>query len=423
MKQCHKIALSILFCIVLGMAFPTRAGVVDLAPHGETWWGVRDLVAPFASIFVGPMYYYGKRELRIDTVPPAGTLDLFYIRASFQKRYERTQAPATVILPRRIDASPRDVVLIRASLEGYREQERTVQIASREDKVQINFEPLPNTLRAVAHTYLAGRASLTFLTDEVLNIRIQKDATEGYTVFLNATAKAPGVGEALQSLRSAWIDSLRSQQLGEDLLIRIKLSEIAKKANLELRSRQAHDPYRDIQTYTLDLIAPDEQAMIAAVKVALIKVTPIDVTDCSFAFEDGLHEGLTLDALNRALAPRGEFTDPYLQAAMKRLGEVSPGKVITLQDGTQLSPDNVLELTLAMSQPAQVRGYLAFLRSFSRHLEGQNEWRSTLRGLIAPEIGATTFNEILDRATARERSCMLRKIGAAAPELQPFIVR
>lgn len=423
MKQRRKIALCILFCMVFGVALPTRAGVVDLAPHGESWWGVRDLLAPFASIFVGPMYYYGKRELKIDTVPPAGTLDLFYIRASFQKRYERTSAPATVILPRRIDASPRDVVMIRASLEGYREQERTIQIASRDDKVQINFEPLPNTLRAVAHTYLADRASLTFLTDEVLNIRIQKDAAEGYTVFLNATAKAPGVDEALQSLQSAWIDSLRSQQLGEDLLIRIKLSEAAKKAKLELRSRQAHDPYRDIQTYTLDLVAPNTQAAISAIKTALLNVTQNDVIDCAFAFEDGLREGLTLDALNRALAPRGEFTDPYLQAAMKRLGEVSPGKVIATQDGSQLNPDHVLELTLAMSQPAQARGYLAFLRSFSRHLEGQSGWRSTFRGLIAPEIGTSTFNEILDRAMARERSCMLRKIGAEAPAAQSTVVR
>lgn len=420
MKFCRKIALVMFSTAVLSVASPTRAGVVDLAPHGESWWGVRDLMAPFASLFVGPMYYYGKRTLEVDTTPPAGTLDLFYIRASFQKRYERTAAPATILLPRRVDASPRDVVMIRASLAGFREQERMIQVASREEKIQIDFEPLPNTLRAVAHTYFAGRASLTFFTDEVLNIRIQKDEAGGYVVFLNATAKVPGVEDTLQGLRSIWLDDLRSQQLGEDLLIRIKFSEAAKKANLELRSRQAHDPYRDIQTYTLDFAPLDAQAEIARIKTALLRVTPEDVTECAFVFEDGLREGLTPDALNRALSPRGEFTDPYLQAAMKRLGEVSPAKAIGMQDGSRLNPNNLLELTLAMSQPAQAKGYLALLRSFVRHLEGQSEWRSTLRGLLAPEVGATAFNEILDRAMARERSCMLRKIGAeAAPNTSP----
>ncbi len=416
MKLRRKMVFVALSIAILSVALPTRAGVVDLAPHGESWWGVRDLVAPFASIFVGPMYYYGKRTLEIDTTPPAGTLDLFYIRASFQKRYERTTAPATVLLPRRIDASPRDVVMIRASLEGFREQERMVQIASRDEKIQINFEPLPNTLRAVAHTYFADRASLTFFTDEVLNIRIQKDEAGGYVVFLNATAKAPGIEDTLQGLRSVWLEDLRSQQLGEDLLIRIKLSEAAKKANLELRSRQAHDPYRDIQTHTLDFVPRDGQAKVANVKVALLQVTPEDVSECALVFEDGLREGLTIDALDRALSPRGEFTDPYLQAAMKRLGEVSPGKRIEMQDGSRLDSGNVLELTLALSQPAQAKGYLALLRSFVSHLEGQNEWRSTLRGLIAPEVGATTFKEMLDRAAARERSCMLRKIGAESSE-------
>ena len=36
------------------------------------------------------------------------------------------------------------------------------------------------------------------------------------------------------------------------------------------------------------------------------------------------------EVLSRALTPRGAFTDPYLRAAMRRLGEVSPGGVITL---------------------------------------------------------------------------------------------
>ena len=72
-------------------------------------------------------------------------LDLFYVRINFQKGYEQTDAPATIVLPSRIEAGPRDSLTIRALLDGYRQREVHVRVRSRETKVHIDLEPLPNS--------------------------------------------------------------------------------------------------------------------------------------------------------------------------------------------------------------------------------------------------------------------------------------
>jgi len=125
---------------------------------------------------------------------------------------------------------------------------------------------------------------------------------------------------------------------------------------------------------------------------------------CARVFDDALREGLDAEALARALAPRGTFTDPYLRAAMKRLAELSPGARVQMLDGSTLT-SSPIELSAAMSQAAQARGFLALLRAFVREIETPSGRHDTLRGLVAPESSPEAFSEALLSAERRETSC------------------
>src|SRR5262245_63319939 len=130
-------------------------------------------------------------------------LDLFYVRSNFQKRYEQAEAPARVLLPPRVEAGPRDALVVRAFREGFRQKEVSVRIHSSENHLMLELEPLPNTLLAASHTYLAGRASLAFLAKESLSVRVQ-DGDSGFSVILAETALGSRSEEhtsELQSLR------------------------------------------------------------------------------------------------------------------------------------------------------------------------------------------------------------------------------
>jgi hypothetical protein len=76
---------------------------------------------------------------------------------------------------------------VRAFREGFRQKEVSVRIHSDEDHLVLELEPLPNTLLAVSHVYLAGRASLAFLAKEALTVRVQ-EGQEGFSVVLAETA-------------------------------------------------------------------------------------------------------------------------------------------------------------------------------------------------------------------------------------------
>ena len=145
--------------------------------------------------------------------------------------------------------------------------------------------------------------------------------------------------------------------------------------------------------------------LVTRARQTLAGIKPEDVRGCAAAFDASLRRALDPAALSRALAPKGAFTDPYLRAAMKRLGEVSPGRHIAMIDGSSFDPANPIELAAAMSQPAEARGYLALLRTFVNDFEAGEHRGETLRSLLAPEIGSARFSEILEGAEAAERSC------------------
>jgi hypothetical protein len=386
-----------------------RAETVELIPKDRPSWSATNLFAPITGLFLGgPGYWYDERKIEIETTPPGAVLDLFYVRINFQKGYEQTDAPATIILPSRIEAGPRDSLTIRALLDGYRQSEVHVRVRSREEKVHIELEPLANQLIAMTHSTFAGRTTLAFLTKEQLTFRLQ-EASDGFSVVLTSTGKAPGSAGTVEGVQSSLLKSVKAQQLGEDLVVRVALTDEARARKVETRSRQSFDPIRGLHTFSLDLVAPgDGPTPVQRAQAALKAILPAMVSGCAGEFDATLREKLEPSALTRALAPRGGFSDPYLRAALKRLGELSPDGTLVLVDGTQFRPSIPIELSAAASQSGEVKGYLAMLRQLVNELEPAVDRREALRGLIAPELGPASFDAILRAAELREQQCLAR---------------
>jgi len=379
--------------------------VLDLRPDDPASFGMRNVTAPVTALFRGYGYWYGAREIEVETTPSGSLVDLFYVRSGFQKRFEQAETPVTVVLPKRIEAGPRDSVTIRAFHEGYRQKIEVVKIASRTSKVVIDLEPLPNVLDALSHRYFAGRSTISFLTREQLTFRVQ-EAADGFSVILTETAMSPEARSAVEGMRSPLVAEVLGQQLGEDLLVSVVLSDEAM-ASTEIRSRNGHDAARDLHDFTVELIPDDGGAeVIARALAALAALDAEDVSGCALDYDSSLRRQLDAGALSRALTPRGAFTDRYLRAAMRRLGEIAPGGVVEFSDGSKFRPAVGFELEVALSQAGGATGYLVLLRDFVAGLETEEFARETLRSLIAPELDPLSFGVIVDKAEAAEASCL-----------------
>ena len=400
--------------LLAGLAFAALAAAPAGAPRADVANGPRRIVlkpedragwSPAQIFSAMNPNAHAARTLRVETSPPGATLDLFYVRASFQKRYEQAQAPVVLELPSRAEAGKRDSVTIRAFLPGHRIETRHVPVKSGEDEVLIELHPLDNTLVSVAHTYFAGRAGLSLLLKTPANVRVRK-AQDGFSLILAQTAGRSDAEGVLAGLRSPLLAAASTQQLGEDLLVKIALPAGVQGDDLELRSREQADPVRGLHRFTIDMIPRGQKdAGVARACAALDRIGPGDVGGCAAAFDATLRRSLDREALARALAPRGDFTDPYLRSALRRLGEVSPGGAIQLEDGTRYRPGVPLELAAAASQAASARGYLALLRQWVRLLEPEPYRTEALRSLIAPEMQPDEFERALARARAAEASC------------------
>jgi hypothetical protein len=275
----------------------------------------------------------------------------------------------------------------------------------------VELEPLANTLLAVSHRYIAGRGTLAFITTEALAFRVQ-ERKGGFSVVLTGTRESSDAPGTIESVSSPQVESLRAQQLGQDLVVGVALSEAGSASTP--RSRQHHDAVRGIHTFAIDLVPADGGAeSVHRAKAALADLRREDVSGCALEFDAALREQLAPAALSRALAPDGSFTDPYLREAMKRLGTLSPDGAVTLTDGSRFRTAAPIELMAASSQGAQVKGYLALLRAFVAELESPAARRSTLRGLVAPELAADRFDTKLAAAEQREQRCLA---GGAAKD-------
>jgi hypothetical protein len=414
------------FALVLPLAFVPRDSisgdapraqfdVVELVPQEPPKWSPTNVFAPITGFFHGgPGYWYGERAVEIETTPPGAVLDLFYVRRNFQKRYEQADAPVRVILPRRIEASERDTLTVRALLDGYRQREIHIPVRSKTERVMIDLSPLPNSLLAFAHPAFAGRGSLIFQTKEALTFRLQK-SSDGFDVVLAETASTPEADATLHGVGSSLVAGVQAQQLGEDLMIRVRLTELGRSDAIETRSRQGFDPVRGLHVFAVDLAPRDgDSAARESARQALGRISAADVTGCALEFDARLRDGLEPDALARALTPNGSQTDPYLRAAMKRLGEVSPEGVIRMRDGSRFRGAVPIELMAAATQPQEALGYLSLLRRFVAEMEAEPYRTATLHGLIAPELAPDRFAALVEEAETVERACGGTASGAAA---------
>jgi hypothetical protein len=381
--------------------------VVELVPDDPPSWKPSNLLAPVTGFFLGggPGYWYDPRQVEIRTTPPGAVLDLFYVRRNFQKRYEQADAPVRVILPSRIEATDRDSLTIRALLDGYRQREVQVRIRSRDEQVMIDLAPLPNTLVGFIHTAFAGRGSLKFLTKEALTFRLQK-GDGSLAVVLTETAESPASREAMRGASSAFVGSVQGQQLGEDLVVRVATTQLLTGDGFETRSRQSRDPVRGLHLFALDFVPRDGGAAnVERARAALARIGGDAVDRCALVFDESLRSQLDPAQLARALSPSGAYTDRYLRAAMRRLGEVSPGGVIRMLDGSRFDTSQPIELMAAATQPGHAVGYLALLRRFVAELEPPDQRHGGLRSLIAPESSPGAFDLALDAAERSESAC------------------
>jgi hypothetical protein len=379
---------------------------VELVPEDRASWSLTNVFAPITGLFLGgPGYWYEPRRIEVETVPTGAMLDLFYVRRNFQKGFEQAESPVTVLLPSRIEAGPRDALVVRAALDGYRHAEASVRVRSRETRIEIALAAVPNSLVAFSHLSLAGRATLEFLTRQPIAFRMQQGSA-GPSLILPQTSALPDARASLEGVRGTLVASLEAQQLGEDLVVRVELGGAARDGSYELRSRQGADPVRGLHSFAIDLVPPDGgAAAVERVREALARIGPAAVVGCAASFDAALREGLDREQLARALAPRGSFVDPFLRAALRRLGEVSPGGAIDLGDGRRYRPSVPLELAAAASEPAQARGYLALLRQLVAELEPPDARREALRGLVAPELPRPAFDAAALAAESGERAC------------------
>ena len=221
---------------------------IELMPEEKAGWGPRNVAAAITSLLTGPSYWYKDKELLIETVPANAQLALYFIRSNFQKRFERGVAPVAVVTPRRIHATDRDVVVVRAQLAGYLVAERKFRVFDLPEKVLIRLDPLPNSLVFLGQTHIAGRSTITLRTSEEPEIRITRPrGTNGFSLALTQTAnrldKPPGAG-------SGHVEQIHVNQLGEDLVVHV----MTRRPDLEVRQKASYDPIRKEHTYVLEVM-------------------------------------------------------------------------------------------------------------------------------------------------------------------------
>lgn len=376
---------------------------VELKPKDPASWSPASLLSPITSLFRGgPGHWFSPREIIVRTTPPGAGLDFFYVRRSFQKGFEQGDAPVRLLLPSPSSASDYDTVKIRAFLDGYRQEERSIAVRSRMDEIVIELQPVANRLLTATHLYFGDRAWIGFVTKEQVVTRTQ-DSRDGFTLILLETSASDEALASLAKVKNPLIRSLRPQQLGQDLVVHFALTE---RADLEqVRNAQEFDPISGQHRFRV-AVEPKGGARDAVRRSldALARVRAAEVSGCALRFEDELVARLAPGETARALTQVSPIAK-YLRAAMRRLGELSPNGQVRLRDGTTYRTASGIELTAAMSQPAEVRGYFAMLRAFIAQLETGEARDETLRGILAPELAPDRFTRVLAAGHASEAAC------------------
>jgi hypothetical protein len=259
----------------------------------------------------------------------------------------------------------------------------------------------------MTHTHLSRRGSLKFLTSEAVKFRLQK-MSDGFSIVLTETGHSEGAFETTRGVTSGEIKSIRAEQLGEDIVVRVQLHDTTQ-SELDLRSTQGYDAVRELHEFTIELVpVGGNAAVLARSAEALNHVQRSEVFGCALDFDQSMRAQLDSETLSRALAPSSSFLDRHLRSALQRLGELSPDGMITLIDGSKFRPSTPLDLAAASAQSAEAIGFLSLLRAFIAELEPPEYRRSALRGVIAPKLDSQRFDAINEVAEGLERRCNAR---------------
>ncbi len=372
------------------------ASVVDLIPTERAAWTPKNVLVGLSGVFGGWSYWYAERTMQVETVPPDAVLGLYYLRQNFQKRFERTDAPATVKLPPRADTTAKDAVRVHASANGYLSKDLSFDSRDVPERVTITLSALPNSLVFLGQTSFAGRTTVVLRTTEQPEVRLTKTTrSSGFTIALTRTALKL---ESTASGSGARLRSIDASQVGEDAIVRIETDS----PDTEVRSKQSFDPVSSHYVYTFDLVLPGATAPSDAAIRARLDATPYTPSPaCDARYAEPLRAKLGEAAIADALRPSGGITDLYRREAMLRLGRTHSG-VVRTTSGESLRTGSALELALALQSAANVEGYLALLGALAR---SEPEPADALRSLIAPQLSAAEFAPIYDAAEAARASC------------------
>jgi hypothetical protein len=341
----RSVRWAVIGCLILapGVASAEEVEVqeIQLRPPHAAPWGIRNVGAAVTSVFGLWGYWYGENSITIETVPADAELQLFYIRANFQKRFERVQPPVRVVVPTRINATTRDALIVRVVSNGFRGEEITYDIHELPRHVVLELQPLPNSLVFLGHSHLAGRSTLTLRTRMEPQFRVMRTrGAPGLTLSLTETADGR---ESRPQVAGGYLSSVEVTQAGEDLLIRVDTG----RDGLEVRSKTSYDPVREEHSFLLEFLSEGSRPPSARQIQGEFERLGFRPNGCDARFEELLRARVDERAIARAHRPSGGLGDLYRRAAMLSLGRMDLGTVRT-SDGEVLRTGSPLELELAL---------------------------------------------------------------------------
>lgn len=400
MQRCTAFLVTLLLVLGVAGADERVAEEVRLIPKHPADWGLRNVAAAFTSVLGAWNYWYAENVVLIDTVPSDASIELFYVRANFQKMFVRARPPVRVSLPSRIQATSRDALIVRVSAPGFRVRKETYKIGGTPDKLVMALEPVPNSLVSLSHGHIGGRTTLTLRTTEKPQFRVRKSRHfAGFNLVLTETATRL---ESEQLPTGGLVRSLQATQLGEDLVLRVETRD----PDFDVRSRGGYDPIRSEHLFTLDLTELDSRAPSperVSREIAAVAFTFGD--PCHERFESALRDDLEPERVARAFQSPGTLADLYRRQAMRALGRLDRGRVRTVA-GERFRTGSPLEFELALQSAAQIEGYLALLGAFARSKEDP---ATVLRSLVAPDMHPDAFAPVYKQAEDTWRGCRRKR--------------
>ncbi|HEY8122824.1 MAG TPA: hypothetical protein VII78_15990 [Myxococcota bacterium] len=341
------------------------------------------------------------RELRVETAPPGAQLELAYLRDGAQLALARGVAPLVALLPAAALTGDGDRVVVRAQLPGFAEREIDQAALRAESTLRIALTPLPAGLRAISLLELADRSRLTLRSDRPLGARLTP-TEQGWRLVLADAAFDARIEAAVAGLRGNAIEGAALKPVASDVMLELTIREDGR----ELRLAQESEPVRGVGRLSLEWLPADGGAgALARVHRALARLGARSLDACAESFERTLCDALGSQALARALAPSGAFSDAYVVLALERLAALSPRGEIALRDGSRLRIDGSAARALAVARAPEVRGLLVALRELSAALAPAGASEAALQAWIAPESARDEFVAAYARAVQAEASC------------------